>query len=101
MEAMRALKRAADPNNILNPGKILDAPKMDENLRYGPDYRTHLWDTNLSFARNGGMDVAIEQCNGQGVCRKDTGVSVKPTREEMHSTRGGRVLRANYQLQIT
>ncbi len=35
MEAMRLLKRAADPDCLLNPGKILDAPKMDKNLRYG------------------------------------------------------------------
>ncbi|MBN2119143.1 MAG: FAD-binding protein [Anaerolineales bacterium] len=91
MEAMRLLKHAADPNNILNPGKILEAQKMDVNLRYGVDYRTHVWDTKLSFARSGGLDVAIEQCNGQGVCRKDTGVmcpSYQATREEMHSTRG-------------
>ncbi len=91
MEAMRALKRAADPDNILNPGKIIDAQKMDLNLRYGADYQTHVWKTKLSFARNGSLDVAIEQCNGQGVCRKDTGVmcpSYQATREEMHSTRG-------------
>ncbi|HET9915091.1 MAG TPA: FAD-binding and (Fe-S)-binding domain-containing protein, partial [Anaerolineales bacterium] len=89
--AMRALKRAADPDNILNPGKIIDAPKLDENLRYGTEYRTRVWEPNLSFARSGGLDVAIEQCNGQGVCRKDTGVmcpSYQATREEMHSTRG-------------
>jgi FAD/FMN-containing dehydrogenase/Fe-S oxidoreductase len=91
MDAMRSLKRAADPNNILNPGKIIDPPRMDANLRYGPDYRARVWETNLSFTRQGGMDVAIEQCNGQGVCRKDTGVmcpSYQATREEMHSTRG-------------
>ena len=91
MDVMRLLKRAADPHGILNPGKIIDAPKMDTNLRYGVDYRTRMWKTNLSFARSGGMDVAIEQCNGQGVCRKDTGVmcpSYQATREEMHSTRG-------------
>lgn len=90
-DAMRLLKRAADPHNILNPGKIIDAPKMDVNLRYGVDYHTQLWETNLSFRRNGGLDVAIEQCNGQGVCRKDAGVmcpSYQATREEMHSTRG-------------
>jgi FAD/FMN-containing dehydrogenase/Fe-S oxidoreductase len=91
MDAMRLLKRAADPKNILNPGKIVDAPKMDINLRYGLNYGTRLWETGLSFARNGGLDVAIEQCNGQGLCRKDTGVmcpSYQATREEMHSTRG-------------
>jgi FAD/FMN-containing dehydrogenase/Fe-S oxidoreductase len=90
-DAMRNLKRAADPNNILNPGKIIDAQKMDVNLRYGPHYQTRVWDTNLSFVHNGGLATAIEQCNGQGVCRKDTGVmcpSYQATREEMHSTRG-------------
>ncbi len=50
MDAMRLLKRAADPNNILNPGKIIDAPEMDANLRYGVDYRTRIWETR-SFLR--------------------------------------------------
>jgi FAD/FMN-containing dehydrogenase/Fe-S oxidoreductase len=91
MEAMRSLKRAADPDNLLNPGKIIDAPKMDSKLRYGIEYRTQLWNTHLSFTRNGGLEAAIEQCNGQGVCRKNTGVmcpSYQATRDEMHSTRG-------------
>jgi Fe-S oxidoreductase len=90
-EAMRMLKRAADPHNLLNPGKILDSPKMDQNLRYGAHYKAQTWASNLSFIRNGGLDIAIEQCNGQGVCRKDTGVmcpSYQATRDEMHSTRG-------------
>jgi FAD/FMN-containing dehydrogenase/Fe-S oxidoreductase len=91
VEAMRMLKRAADPDGLLNPGKILDAPKMDQNLRYGPEYETWVGNPNLSFARAGGLDMAIEQCNGQGLCRKDTGVmcpSYQATREEMYSTRG-------------
>ena len=99
IEAMRSLKRAADPDHLLNPGKIIDAPKMDVNLRYGVDYQTRVWTTRLSFERNSGMAVAIEQCNGQGVCRKlalngaegAAGVmcpSYQATREEMHSTRG-------------
>ena len=104
-DAMRLLKRAADPHNIFNPGKILGAPRMDANLRYGAGYHTKLWETRLSFAHNGGLDVAIEQCNGQGVCRKDTGLmcpSYQATREEMHSTRGRanllRALITNYKL---
>ncbi|HSJ89897.1 MAG TPA: FAD-binding and (Fe-S)-binding domain-containing protein, partial [Anaerolineales bacterium] len=91
VEAMRALKQAADPNNLLNPGKILSAQRMDSNLRYGADYKAQGWQSNLSFVSKGGLEVAIEQCNGQGVCRKDTGVmcpSYQATREEMHSTRG-------------
>jgi FAD/FMN-containing dehydrogenase/Fe-S oxidoreductase len=91
MDALRMLKHAADPDNLLNPGKIIDASKMDVNLRYGSEYKAQIWSSSLSFADKGGMDIAIEQCNGQGVCRKDTGVmcpSYQATREEMHSTRG-------------
>ena len=90
-DAMRLLKHAADPDNLLNPGKIIDPPKMDVNLRYGAEYKAQTWSSSLSFANKGGMDVAIEQCNGQGVCRKDTGVmcpSYQATRDETHSTRG-------------
>jgi len=89
--AMRMLKRAADPHNLLNPHKLFDAPPMDAHLRYGEDFRVRPWKPELDFSRNGGLVTAIEQCNGQGVCRKDTGVmcpSFQATREEMHSTRG-------------
>jgi FAD/FMN-containing dehydrogenase/Fe-S oxidoreductase len=87
--AFTALKRAADPHNLLNPGKIVAAPLMDDNLRYGDGYQAAAWSSNLHF--DGGLTAAIEQCNGQGVCRKNTGTmcpSFQATREEMHSTRG-------------
>jgi len=97
-QAMRMLKQAADPNNLLNPNKMFDAPKMDSNLRFDENYRTQTWAPALDFSRNGSLVAAIEQCNGQGVCRKlvlsggeGTGVmcpSYQATREEMHSTRG-------------
>jgi len=74
VEAMRLLKQAADPGNLLNPGKMLDAPPMDTHLRYGEKYQTNAWTPALDFGRNNGLAGAIEQCNGQGVCRKDTGV---------------------------
>lgn len=89
--AMRRLKRAADPDNLLNPRKMFDAPPMDSRLRYGESHRAQAWAPAFDFSRNGGLVTAIEQCNGQGVCRKDTGVmcpSFQATREEMHSTRG-------------
>jgi Fe-S oxidoreductase len=91
VEAMRLLKGAADPHNLLNPGKMLDAPPMDTHLRYGESYHAQAWAPVMGFQRNNGLAGAIEQCNGQGVCRKDTGVmcpSFQATREEMHSTRG-------------
>lgn len=90
-EAMRLLKRAADPHNILNPHKMFDAPPMDSHLRYGTDYAAQAWTPTLDFGWNGGLQTAIEQCNGQGVCRKATGVmcpSYQATREEANSTRG-------------
>ncbi len=92
LAAFRTLKRAADPNNILNPGKIVDASPMDAHLRYDPGYRARPWKPVLDFASQGGLDGAIEQCNGAGVCRKrNAGVmcpSFQATREEKHSTRG-------------
>ncbi len=91
MEAMRLLKDAADPGHILNPGKIVNSEKLDSNLRYGANYEARAWTPSLSFVREGGIELAVEQCNGQGVCRKTTGVmcpSFQATREEMHSTRG-------------
>ncbi len=87
----RELKRAADPQGILNPGKIVDPPPMDQNLRYGADYRSQDWQPTLSFGRQGGLAGAIEMCSGVGVCRKTEGVmcpSFQVTREEMYSTRG-------------
>ncbi len=91
MKAFSSLKQAADPHGILNPGKILDAPLMDTNLRYGEGYRTRTWVSSLDLTEQGGLTGAIEQCNGQGVCRKMDGMmcpSFQATREEMHSTRG-------------
>lgn len=90
-DAMRLLKRAADPDNLLNPGKLFDAPPMDTHLRYGEGYQAKAWASSLHFEHERGLGGAIEQCNGQGVCRKTTGVmcpSFQATREEQNSTRG-------------
>jgi FAD/FMN-containing dehydrogenase/Fe-S oxidoreductase len=90
-EAMRMLKHAADPFNLLNPKKMLDAPPMDTHLRYGESYRVNAWNSALHFEHERGLAGAIEHCNGQGVCRKTSGVmcpSFQATREEANSTRG-------------
>jgi FAD/FMN-containing dehydrogenase/Fe-S oxidoreductase len=89
--AMLELKKAADPDGILNPGKMLEAPPMDSNLRYGQTYRSKAWASGIDFSARGGLNTAIEQCNGQGVCRQEAGAmcpSFQATREEMYSTRG-------------
>ena len=86
------LKDQLDPNNILNPGKVVNAPDLTEDLRWGADYRTQPINTKLDFAGEGGFARAIEMCNGAGVCRKRmTGTmcpSYHATMDEEHSTRG-------------
>src|SRR4030042_2221516 len=43
MEALHLLKQSADPDGILNPGKIIDSPKMDTHLRYDDKYQPNGW----------------------------------------------------------
>lgn len=91
MAAFRELKRAADPMGILNPGKILDSPRMDTNLRFTPGQINKTWQPLIGFDSHGGLSGAVEMCNGAGVCRKADGVmcpSFQVTGDEMHSTRG-------------
>ena len=90
-DALRMLKRAADPDNLLNPNKMFDAPPMDTHLRFGENYQVEAWNPALHFNHERGLAGAIEHCNGQGVCRKTSGVmcpSYQATREERNSTRG-------------
>ncbi len=91
-DAFREIKRTFDPRGILNPGKIVDAPPLTANLRYGPGYRTSTPQTFFDYAPWGGMSGAVEMCSGLGVCRKTLDGTMCPsymvTREEAHSTRG-------------
>ncbi len=97
IRAFKQLKQAVDPLGLLNPGKIVDPEPMDRNLRYGADYRSVGWKSELNFTNSidlfhpQGVKDAIEHCNGAGVCRKSDGVmcpSFQASHEEMHSTRG-------------
>ncbi len=94
--AFQQLKRAFDPNYLFNPGRIVpregqELPRLDANLRYGPDYRAIPLTSVYAFRRQGGLARAIEDCNGAGACLQSGGVmcpSYQATREEMDSTRG-------------
>ena len=91
--AFGEIKRTFDPDNRLNPGKIVAAPPMDTNLRYGSDYQATVpFTTHYRFDDTSGFAGAIELCNGNGLCRKTTGGTMCPsymvTRDEEHSTRG-------------
>jgi FAD/FMN-containing dehydrogenase/Fe-S oxidoreductase len=91
-QALTEVKRAFDPKGLMNPGKIVDAPPMTENLRFGSDYDTIKIDTYFDFSSQGGFGRSIEMCNGVGACRKTLTGTMCPsfigTREEEHSTRG-------------
>src|SRR5207248_5224757 len=80
------------PDNLLNPGKIVDAPSLATNLRYGPAYVTPEVPTTFDFSADGGLTRAAELCAGVGECRKTRGGTMCPsyqaTRDERDSTRG-------------
>ncbi len=87
------LKKSWDPNNIFNPGKIVETPPMDTHLRYESDQGTRQFDTILDFSETFGILRAAEQCNGSGDCRKTeiSGGTMCPsymaTRNEKETTR--------------
>jgi FAD/FMN-containing dehydrogenase/Fe-S oxidoreductase len=91
-EAFRQVKRAFDPKNLMNPGKIVDSPAMTESLRISPAYKTWQPQTTLDFSGQGGFARAVEMCSGMGECRKKLDGTMCPsymgTLDEEHSTRG-------------
>ena len=90
--AMQETKRLFDPQNRMNPGKIVDAPAMTDHLRDAAQPPAPTLTTRLRFDAPGGMRGAADRCMNIGLCRKaSTGVmcpSYMATREEEHSTRG-------------
>ena len=93
--AFREVKEAFDPTGMMNPGKIVGAPRMDDRelFRYGPRYpRTVSLPTATDWSGSGGFAKAVEACNNNGACRKsDPGVmcpSYRVTRDETDTTRG-------------
>jgi Fe-S oxidoreductase len=91
-EAFREIKRTFDPDGIFNPGKIVDAPAVTSNLRFGENYAVRNPKTFFDFSEYGGWAGAVEMCSGVGACRKKLAGTMCPsymaTREESDSTRG-------------
>lgn len=69
-QLLRTVKSIWDPQNIFNPGKIVDPLPIDSHLRYSPEQPLRQFDTFFDFSASGGMMGAIEKCNGSGDCRK-------------------------------
>lgn len=90
---LRRIKYTFDPNNIFNPGKIVDAFKMDESLRYEIDREEPVIETLLNFNDSEGILRLAEKCNGSGDCRKspEAGGAMCPsyhaTKNEKDTTR--------------
>jgi FAD/FMN-containing dehydrogenase/Fe-S oxidoreductase len=93
-EILKQIKLTFDPENLLNPGKIIDTKPMNSCLRYTPGQLTPLLETYFDFSQTDGIIRAAENCNGSGDCRKSAiigGVmcpSFMATRDEKLSTRG-------------
>ncbi|HTT22383.1 MAG TPA: FAD-linked oxidase C-terminal domain-containing protein [Candidatus Sulfotelmatobacter sp.] len=93
MEAFRKFKTAWDPDWKMNPGKLIEPYKLDENLRLGPNYAPWEPMTRFQFpSDHGSLSHAALRCVGVGKCRREEGGVMCPswraTHEEEHSTRG-------------
>ncbi|HUK35706.1 MAG TPA: FAD-linked oxidase C-terminal domain-containing protein, partial [Vicinamibacterales bacterium] len=94
MNAFREFKAIWDPAGGMNPGKVVDAYRVDQYLREGAGYHLRPVDTHFHFPDDHySFSVATDRCVGAGVCRRHDGDGVMcpsymVTREEKHSTRG-------------
>ncbi|SDR78323.1 FAD-binding and (Fe-S)-binding domain-containing protein [Gramella sp. MAR_2010_147] len=92
-ELLKEIKFTFDPDNIFNPGKIVDAPPMDSLLRYVPDREEPEIETIMDFSDTDGILRLAEKCNGSGDCRKsvESGGTMCPsyraTKDEKDTTR--------------
>jgi Fe-S oxidoreductase len=94
VQAFREFKAIWDPDWKMNPGKVVDAYRLDENLKLGADYQPWQPDVRFAYQEDGGdFAHAALRCVGVGKCRIPGGVDVMcpsfmVTREEKHTTRG-------------
>ncbi len=99
MQAFREFKALWDPDNRMNPGKMIEPSETttvyqpEENLRLGAGYQSKRPETFFQFPEDhGSLHEATLRCVGVGACRKETAGTMCPsymaTREERHSTRG-------------
>ncbi|MEP2171588.1 MAG: FAD-linked oxidase C-terminal domain-containing protein [Polaribacter sp.] len=92
-QLLRRIKKAFDPNNVFNQGKITDAFPMDESLRYEVDREEPVIKTIQDFSESEGILKLAEKCNGSGDCRKPVEAggtlcpSYRATKDEKDTTR--------------
>ncbi len=90
---LKEIKATWDSNNIFNPGKITDTPKMNASLRFKPGQKDKKINTYFDFSKTGGIIQASEKCSGSGDCRKSEIIggtmcpSYMASRDENQTTR--------------
>ena len=93
-ELLKQVKNCWDPQGVFNPRKIVDAPPMNESLRYRPGQEVPKFDTVFDWSETDGIIRAAELCNGSGDCRKTHLIggtmcpSFMATHNERDTTRG-------------
>ena len=93
MQAFREFKEIWDPDWKMNPGKVIDANTITQDLRLGNTYNPMHPETHFSYPEdNGSFANAALRCVGVGLCRDTSNGTMCPsymaTLEEEHSTRG-------------
>lgn len=89
-KAFVLLKHAFDPDNLMNPGKVVGNHPVSEDLRLNPQSKIQEIATFLDFSKEGGFSLSADMCNGNGSCRKTTGTmcpSFQASHDEYDSTR--------------
>jgi FAD/FMN-containing dehydrogenase/Fe-S oxidoreductase len=91
--AFREFKAIWDPLGRMNPGKVVEPYRVDENLRIGTSFNPPHAETHFKWPKDeGNFNRVILRCVGVGECRRHKKGTMCPsyrvTREEMHSTRG-------------
>jgi Fe-S oxidoreductase len=91
VQAFREFKQIWDPDGKMNPGKVVDPYRMDENLRMA-SYAPVSSKTHFQFPQDQTFSNSTLRCVGVGECRQLNRGTMCPsfqvTREEKHSTRG-------------
>lgn len=91
-QCLKNLKTIFDPKYLLNPGIIIEVQPMDQNLRYGANYKDNKYNFVYKYRKDHSFEALVHNCSGVGACRNHIGgtmcPSFKGTSDEDASTRG-------------